>query len=146
MAGFYGVFSKQNIASNVYKYFSNNGLENTVQEEIKNENYIVGRSVLNKLPKDKIFFENQEFIVCTDGVIFDEKFSEAQDFIKEYKAKGKNAFQYIDGNISGLFFDKTNQKLIVFNDHLATRSVFYFYDKNFGFIVSSELQVLTQIL
>lgn len=146
MAGFYGVFSKQNIASNVYKYFSNNGLENTVQEEIKNENYIVGRSVLNKLPKDKIFFENEAFFVCTDGVIFDEKFSEAQDFIKEYKAKGKNAFQYIDGNISGLFFDKTNQKLIVFNDHLATRSIFYFYDKNFGFIVSSELQVLTQIL
>lgn len=145
MAGFYAIFSSKNTSSKAFKHVSNNGLENTIQDEIKADEYVIGRSVLNKLKSDKLFFENEKYILVTDGVVFEESFS-PEKIITEFEAKRTDAFKFIDGNVSGLLFDKQKKDFFVFNDHLATRSIFYYYDKDFGFIIASEFQAIAKIL
>lgn len=145
MAGFYAIFSSKNTSKNVYRHFSNHHLENAIQDEIISDKYVIGRSILNKLTSDKLFFEDEKYILVTDGVLFEKKIS-AEVIISNFEAKGTDALKFIDGNVSGLLFDKQKKEVFVFNDHLATRSIFYYFHKEFGFIVCSEFQAISKIL
>ena len=145
MAGIYGVLLKKNRIINLYKKFYNHSFKNILQEEKKINNFLFGRSVLNKFTDDRFLFEDDNFIVCFEGINYSSIIT-PQDFINAFRKEGKRFIQNLKGNFSGFLFDKNTEQLIVYNDPLATKSIYYYYDKEFGFAFSSEMHVLSKLL
>lgn len=142
MAGIYGVFLKTKLTSG--------GLNFRDQDSVKNEfvdaKGIVGRSVLNKLNKDR-FFETQGGItICFEGVNLSDNILSTDNFFEEYSKNGISFIKELKGSYSGFIYDVDKEKVFVFNDHLSTKNVFYFFDKELGFIFSSELIALKTYL
>ena len=63
-----------------------------------------------------------------------------------YGREGIGFIKNLKGYFSGFLFDKQDEKLFVYNDHLATRSVFYYYTPEEGFMFGSEMKIISQIL
>ena len=138
MAGIYGVFLKDRKTKK--------GLDFTVQDSLKDkfitDNGIVGRSVLNKLKTDRFFETQKNITICFEGVNLSDKIKNPNQFFEEYSKKGISFINELKGSYSGFIYDLEQNKVFVFNDHLSTKNIFYFFDKNLGFIFSSELIAL----
>ena len=71
MAGIYGVLSRQKQdIKNVYTYFYSESLDNTINEEFEYDNFIYGRSVINKFLDDRVLFEDEHVIIGFEGVFY----------------------------------------------------------------------------
>ncbi len=90
-------------------------------------------------------------LVSNDGVIFNLKNLLRQNkledignvFLKLYEQSGWAFVKNLRGNFSGCLYDSAKNKLILFTDHLASKPVYYFYDKNSSTLIfSSELKVV----
>jgi len=145
MAGIYGVLLKNNQQIDLYKNFYNSTFKETIREEIIVHDFCFGRSVLNKFNDDRFLYQDEEFIICFEGVNYSST-TTPQEFIKAYREKGDDFIKSLKGTFSGFIFSKKEEKLIVFNDSLSTKSIFYFYDKDLGFAFSSEMHVLSKLL
>lgn len=145
MAGFYGVLLKENSEKNIYKYFFNHQFHNINQEEINFDNFIFGRSVINKFNNDRFIFENENYIICFEGINYG-NIKKPQDFINHYEKTGDRFISLLRGNFSGFLFSKKENKAIVFNDQLATKDIYYYYDRKTGFAFASEMHVLSKLL
>ena len=86
-----------------------------------------------KFGDDKIFEENNAFIIGIDGVIFNKKALLNQHASKSYfdliiSLFQKENIQFVSqfkGVFSGFIFEKNTQKLYFFNNRTATKQVFY---------------------
>lgn len=86
-----------------------------------------------KFGDDKIFEENNAFIIGIDGVIFNKKVLLNQHASKSYfdliiSLFQKENIQFVSqlkGVFSGFIFEKNTQKLYFFNNRTATKQVFY---------------------
>jgi len=145
MAGIYGVNLKNANQTEIYKSFYNTDFENLIQEEISFGNYLFGRSVLRKFQKDRFLFENDEFIICFEGINYS-KVKNPEDFIREYKRSGVEFISKIKGSFAGFIFSKTSSEITIYNDILSTRVLYYYVDPDQGFAFSSEMHVLSKIL
>ena len=145
MAGIYGVLLKQSNQKEIYKKFYNVDFPNTIGEEIVYKDFRFGRSVLNKFKEDRFLYENENYILCLEGVNYSE-ICKPQDFISAYEEKGKDFITDLKGSFSGFIFSKTEGKIIIFNDTLSTRALYYYYDVKYGFAFASEMHVLSKLL
>ncbi|MDQ7916540.1 asparagine synthase-related protein [Mesonia sp. MT50] len=145
MAGIYGVLLKNNQQKDLYKNFYNSTFETTIREEITVKNFCFGRSVLDKFNDDRFLYQNEEYVICFEGINYS-KITTPEKFIEAYIEKGSDFIKSLKGTFSGFIFSKKEEKLFIFNDHLSTKSVFYFYDKDLGFAFSSEMHVLSKLL
>src|SRR5690625_2925516 len=127
MARIYGNLLKNSEEKEIYKNFYNAGVPDRIQEEIKFGKFRFGRSVLNKFQEDRFLFENEEFIICFEGINYSE-IKTPEDFIKNYRKKGKNFVSDLKGSFSGFIFSKLSQEIILFNDFLSTRVLYYYFD------------------
>ncbi len=101
---------------------------------------------VNKFLNDKTFYESQRLFVLTDGVIFNlhkllRHFNcDNLGMLCEemYEADGENFFRHFRGSFSGLLWDKTHRKLIVFTDQIGDKPVF-FARYNDSLIFGSEI-------
>jgi asparagine synthase (glutamine-hydrolysing) len=97
-----------------------------------NDLYIEHRTI-NKFHNDKVFHEDDNYFVLTEGVILN-----SLDLIKRYKGsslfeaitimykeKGNDFFKEFRGSFSGLFYDKKNNKKIIYTNHIGDKQVFY---------------------
>lgn len=146
MSGIYGVLSKNNLnISNIYKLFFSYSLKGIINEEYKYNSFIYGRSVVDIFNNDRVIHETKDLIVVFEGVFFNKEDEKSSDtIVKWYKLLGLNFVEKIEGQFSGFIYDKTVDKLFVFNDHLSTKSIYYYHDENI-FIFSSELKVVTKL-
>jgi len=100
-----------------------------------------------KFNNDKLFVNNDEFIIGIDGVILnlvDLKRSYARtdyaDLIFQlWKASGNKFPNYLKGEFSGFIFKKQTEELYTFNNHVASKKIFY---TNFSetTIISSSIE------
>lgn len=141
MAGIYGVFLKDKKAENFYNFFYNTELLNN---EFSVEKGTIGRSVLNKLHKDRFIEKRGKVIVCFEGINLSDTIKSIDSFFNEYKEKGISFIKNLKGTFSGFIYDEVKEKLFVFNDHLSTKNIFYYYKKDHGFIFSSELRAVSK--
>ena len=116
------------------------------------KNSAFGRLSVNKFHNDKIFMDIGDKLICNDGVILNLK-----DLLIGSESKGlgeyiSNCYDKMDlrfakrmkGSFSGFIYSPSNEELIIFTDHLATRPIYYFFDqKNSTLIFSSELKVVS---
>lgn len=145
MAGIYGVLLKNSNQKEIFKNFYNAGFNIIIGEEIEYGNFRFGRSVLNKFQQDRFLYENEEFIVCFEGINYSE-INNPQVFIREFKKNGKDFVSKLKGSFAGFIFTKETSELLIFDDILSTRVLYYYFDPDRGFAFSSEMHVLSKIL
>lgn len=123
-----------------------------------NKNYskfpgvVFGRLSLDKFQNDKIFKKTDNYFIATEGIIFNSK-----KLLQQYSVKkldeliSKLFIQYdwkfvekLRGNFSGFIYT-TDNKLVVFTDHLAAKPIYYFYDEESDTLIfASELKVVSE--
>lgn len=145
MAGIYGILLKKSTQKGIFKNFYNAGFSNVIGEELEYQCFRFGRSVLNKFQDDRFLFENTKYILCFEGVNYS-AVGKPEDFIKEYEKRGKDFIADLRGSFSGFIFSKADQEIIIFNDSLSTRTLYYYYEPNHGFAFASEMHVLSKLL
>ncbi len=110
-----------------------------------------GRFSVNKFQKDKIFRKIEEKLICTEGIILNLKYLLKQYDIEEFdelivKLYSQYDWKFVEklrGNFAIFLYFKRDSKLIVFTDHLASKPIYYFYDKDSNTLIfASELKVV----
>lgn len=139
MAGIYGAFLKEKSLDLFNKFMSNN----PVVDEYKVKGGLVGRSTIDKLQNDRFFKTKNNVTICFEGVNLSDDIHSYEDFFNAYQNDGINFISALKGNYSGFILDEASQKIYVFNDHLSTKNIFFFYKKEIGLVFSSELKSIT---
>jgi asparagine synthase (glutamine-hydrolysing) len=140
MAGIYGVFLKEKRIDTFYKNMS----KNPVIDEYQIKEGLVGRSTIDKLQKDRFFETRNDVTICFEGVNLSDQIKTTGHFFIEYQEKGILFIDQLKGSYSGFVLDERENKIYIFNDHLSTKNIFYYYHKNLGFIFASELKAISK--
>ena len=126
--------------------------EKCIRDEIQFKNVTVKRNILNAFTKDKIFFENNQYILLTDGVIFDTeklldqtKTSDIKDALLSIAENEEKFFESINGHCSGALYYKNEDKWVIFTNPLGDRAIFYYYN-NGEYIIGSQLNYVTDYM
>ena len=97
----------------------------------------------------KSFRMMDDLFICTDGIILNSKKLKEQYqvnslfelFIKLYQLENCEFIKDLRGDFSGAIFDRKNQILQIFTNHLGSKPVFYFFDENNQTLIfGSEVQ------
>lgn len=108
--------------------------------ELRSEGYVVQNYMNDKFINDKLFVENDEYIIILDGVVTNtkslkEKYHEPswERVVKlMYARNGSQFFSEFRGEFAGALYDKKLQQWIIFSDHLSTKNLYYaLIDGNF---------------
>lgn len=110
------------------------------------DGYKVYRNTINKFLNDKLFEEDEEIAVITEGVIYNsriliEKHSASNLFqaVKKMAMDNKETFfAEFRGSFSGAVLYKEEKKWVVFTNHIGDKPLFYYKEGN-EFIISSEI-------
>ncbi len=142
MAGIYGVFLKDRIIEKGLNFT----VCGSIDDKLVNANGTVGRSVLNKLNGDRFFKTVGGVTICFEGINLSDHIKSPSHFFDAYNKHGITFINQLKGSFSGFIYDLERMKIFVFNDHLSTKNIFYYYDKEEGLIFSSELIALKKSL
>lgn len=145
MAGIYGILLKNSQQNYIYKTFYNSEFTNVIREELKYENFRFGRSVLDKFQNDRFLYENDKYIVCFEGIQYS-KIVSTEEFISKYEESGSKFISELKGSFCGFIFQKEKKELMIFNDILSSRVLYYYFDVEKGFAFASEMHVLSKLL
>lgn len=145
MAGIYGFLFKENNSNKIYNSFFNSSFFGIVKNEVNYKENIFGRCVLAKFSDDRFFYEDESFIICFEGINYS-SIKTPLNFIENYKKEGISFITNLSGVFSGFFHSKKENTIHIFNDPLGSKSIFYFFDANYGFAFSSEMHVLSKVL
>lgn len=142
-------------------YISNYINNIKLEYEYKGDNYIyrnfgkynVQSLVLDRYINDKIFFENDDYVIMTDGVILNSKelckskhiSTLEQYIIQELDSGNLQFYQRFRGSFSGAFYIKKENKLYAYVDHIGDRPVFI-YKNNDKYICTSALPAIVNTL
>jgi asparagine synthase (glutamine-hydrolysing) len=148
MPGFLGVHNEN---ANFANTFSDCKRPDLINDKICSGSVLLERRTINKFLNDKLFLETEQFIILTEGVIFN-----SRDLIKKYQKNnfGLTVMAMIDknpndffnefrGSFSGLVYDKQSDCLKIYTDHTGTKQVFYSQTDN-GFCFGSEINFLKE--
>ncbi|MDM5211549.1 hypothetical protein QUF94_08860 [Peribacillus sp. NJ4] len=151
MPGFIGYIGKS--MEDLYFPESANVREsNLLFNEAKDDNYHFENRVNKKFQNDKIFYENEKYIIITDGILLNSKQlinrykSEnlVETIIKMYEYKGEQFFNEIRGSYSCILFDKKSEKWLIFTDQLGDKKV-YFSEVSEGYIIGSRVNDIATV-
>jgi len=99
--------------------------------------------------KEKLWIDNSDYFIVTEGVVTNLKIlcktynaKTYEDLISKICCK-ENFFKEFTGNFAGYIFLKKENKHILFNNHTATKKVFYFSNENYC-IFSTDLFTLSK--
>lgn len=140
MAGIYGIFLKERQIEEGIEF----RLSSLVNNFVIDGNGVLGRSVLNKVNNDRFFVTKNNITICFEGINLSDDIMCSDDFFEAYNKNGIAFLKKLKGSYSGFIYDKHLNKVFVFNDHLSTKNIFYYFDKDLGFIFSSELLALNK--
>ncbi|MAN58490.1 MAG: hypothetical protein CMC08_01490 [Flavobacteriaceae bacterium] len=144
MAGIYGTFLKdESKETNGLGQFLSK-LE--VQDELAVFGGTVGRRTISKLPGDRVFETIDEVTICLEGANLNETDNLGEYLMHRYSKYGIKGIEELKGTFSGFLFDSNLKKIYLFNDHLSTKNIFYYYDKEHGFLFASELAAISKFL
>lgn len=114
-------------------------------EEMDSNGWIIQRNTLNKFMDDKIFFQNEEFIIILDGVILNKldlmkAYNSEQwvDTILEMLREDKFFFSRLRGAFSGAIYEKRKDSWMAFTDQISNH-LLLFYSDGTHVAVGSEL-------
>ena len=91
----------------------------------------VRQTTLRKFLADKVWHDDAQCFAAIEGVILNKHEllrdgeSLAQWMTRAYKQKGETFFCALRGSFCGVFYDKNNDTLLIFNDHVGSKMLFW---------------------
>ena len=131
---------------------TNHEMLNKIISRDKNVNDVyIKQNTIDKFIDDKVFEENDNYFAATEGVLLNtkelkEKYKENTLFetlVAMYRSNGDKFIEELRGSFSGLFYDKKNDKKIVFTDHIGSKQIFWSKIDS-RLVFSSEVNYLVQ--
>lgn len=123
------------------------------EETIVNSEYLIKRKTLNKFLNDKLFLENEKFIVIIEGVVLN-----SQELIRDTNSLDFEAaiismlengntlfFSKLKGSFSGAVFLKSKKEWLVYTNQTGEKQVFYYYEDG-DLIIASQVNYILDIL
>jgi asparagine synthase (glutamine-hydrolysing) len=155
MPGFCGIVSNHIIDDITdyeipYKYYTP-----VVCDERRGDRNYFKRFVIPKFLNDKIFNENSQLFICTDGPLLNshglkQKYNVDTNFALIefiYSNNGIHGISEIKGDFSGVILNKNSNVWHIFTNHVGSKNIFYFFDEEKKeLIFSSELKILVYLM
>lgn len=124
-----------------------------IYESKKYNDISIQRLIINKFLNDKVFFENDNYIVLIEGVILNSLELAKEKNVKTFKdyiensLKDDNTSFYNDfrGTFCGYFINKKSGEGVAFTNHTGDRPLFYFQDGD-KYIISSNVKFILDFL
>lgn len=121
------------------------------EKEIKYKNIFLSCEGKNKFGADSLFYEDNNYIIATNGVILNShqlinsnSASGLKDYIvNSYTKNGNFFFKEFKGSFNGFLYDKKKEKAIVFTSHFGDKQMFYFQN-NDVIIFGSDVKEITK--
>lgn len=113
------------------------------------------RFVIPKFLDDKIFEEDSDVFICTDGTILNSGELKKQSSVSSLFLVFKKLFEndlfvginVLRGDFSGFIYDKKTHELKIFTNYIGSKPVFYYFDREKEiFIFASELKMVIQAM
>ena len=127
--------------------FSEEKRSKLIINKTESESYKIERRVVNKFMNDRLFVDNEDYLVVVEGVILNNheliaKYNVSTWYdavIVMYKALGDDFFKDFRGSFSGIFYDKQHDKWIVYTNHIGDKQVFQYKIDDNSYIFASEI-------
>lgn len=114
-----------------------------VQRSHRSENFQLTQVTLPKFMNDKYFAEHDGCFLATEGVLFEA--DKPEDAIARYR-KGETAFwKSWRGSFAGVLYDSRRDTLLVFNDHIGSKMLYYAKTKD-GLVFASDPYILAHAI
>lgn len=134
----------------VFGYF---GLEEIHEKSTHyyNDEFVHFYSVSNlKFEDDKIYLNNDEYIIILDGVILNKlelleaepKLNWTSFFLLEWEKSPKGCLNKLRGEFSGFVYNKRTKALNIFNNPTGTKQIFCYHNKNQFAFASCALDLI----
>lgn len=99
---------------------------------LRNGSTVCYEHFVDKFSEDKVFMEDDSYMLLLDGVIFNKK-QILKDFsgglfaclIDGYMRKGDVFFNGLRGSFCGFLMDKKKERYILFTDHIGSKFLYY---------------------
>lgn len=147
MPGFIGTIG------NKISSFNHEERKNLICSKLSGPDYQIERRTINKFMDDKIFVDEPDFLIVTEGVILNKP-----DLMKQYKSahfhdcivamyqnSGETFFNAFRGSFSGLLYDKKNNIWLIYTDHIGDKQLFY-SDLSDSLLFASEMRFMVETL
>lgn len=113
---------------------------------IDGDGYQLERRVVDKFMNDRLFVETDKYLVVVEGVVVNNHDLMAQYHasswsdcvIAMYEQEGDAFFNAFRGSFSGIFYDKQQDKWLVYTNHIGDKQVFVYKTAD-GYIFASEI-------
>lgn len=148
MAGLYGIAaSTQSFEKNIYKHFYSFDKSGIINEEYREGSFTYGRSALDKFEKDRFLIKKERLIIGLEGFCYHSKNDFRNWIFEEYKRTGISFVEKLEGQFCGFVYDRKENKLHIFTDHLSTKPLYFYHseEKKIAFF-SSELKAISKSL
>ena len=140
MPGFIAHIGKDKLA------FAAETRKKLVINHIDGNGYQLERRVVDKFMNDRLFVETDKYLVVVEGVVLNNHDLMAQYHasswsncvIAMYEQEGNAFFNAFRGSFSGLFYDKHQNKWLIYTNHIGDKQVFVYKTAD-GYIFASEI-------
>ena len=113
----------------------------------KGKAFHFSKQYFQKFSKDKVFQENENYVIGLDGVVLNLDVLKPINFtlfdwiIQQYEAKNTQIINHWKGEFALFIFVKSTEELLVLMNKTATKQVFYTYEKDL-FALSFSMKIL----
>ena len=113
---------------------------------IDGDGYQLERRVVDKFMNDRLFVDSENYLVVVEGVVVNNhelmKQYDTSNWldcvITMYEQDGDAFFDAFRGSFSGIFYDKQQDKWLIYTNHIGDKQVFIYRTKN-GYLFASEI-------
>lgn len=126
---------------------------NLIIKSLSETNLFVQTRTIKKFERDKIFHNDMNYFILTEGVIFNIKELQREYHvdslvslcIEMYNKDSETFFNKFRGSFSGVFYDKKEDILLVYTDHIGDKPVFYSSLPENNYIFGSEISYFIEL-
>lgn len=122
------------------------------KDEMDCSSYWMKRNTLNKYLQDKIFCQNEDYVLILEGVILNKTElcnqygSElSQVLVRLYEELGDEFPRVLRGSFSGAVYDKKADRWLLYTDQIGTKPLYY-YRSGKGFAAGTQLNYVTDVM
>lgn len=156
MTGFIGcLYQKQHTSLNEVKMdqlFSESQYEIQSEETIESKHYSgkLFRNCAKTFANDRVFERTASELKLFDGVLLNKKQLIDKCAVQQYETLFSvdclaDTISQFRGSFAGVSWDKEQEKMMIFNDHVGDKPIFYFYEKSI-FFFGTDIYLLLKLI
>lgn len=115
--------------------------EHLLHRNIVFDSIAIEQRTLNKFVDDKPFIETPTCIYALEGVLF----GPSTNLAELYEEYGETFMRVLRGSFSGFLYDKQKDTLLMFTDHIGSKMLFFYQDKE-GVVFAPDWSILARAL